>query len=374
MGFYKMDASGHIVDIDMLWLNASLDGKGGVVPDFFGQVADPTLSVIVPPETGLGFFLIADGGGDGSLTGSGPANLALFRDLLADLKLDPTASWQANLDAINAHLRFDAKTGQIEVETDPGVFKPLVGDTYFSQDPTLNSDYRGDLSVTQNAHTVSGVADGLFWIDFEDWPFRGDIHTQDPESSKGGAIVDIGGPPGKGSDLDYNDLLFSINLLYPPGPMTPAEWHPTTQIFSSLAEGLGALAQATYTVSGLTGDGVTLSHAGLSPGWTLTPGNVDAIGNGSYVLTPPGGAATAAAMIAELNKIAIVIPGDPNLVGRTPVNVDFTVTDTHGLSDAASAHLNFSQSGPSPPAPPDVQIHETYVPPPTLVTLHEHFG
>src|SRR5262249_50880338 len=157
-----------------------------------------------------------------------------------------------------------------------------------------------------------------------------------------GAITSIGG-----ADLDYGDLLFSIDILYPDVPIAPAQWHPTTQVFSSLAQGLGALAQATYTVSGLEGDGVTVSHDGLSPGWTLTPGaNVDAFGNGTYTLTPPGGVASAAAMIAELDKIAIQIPGDQGLIGRPPVEVDFAVTDTHGLSDSAAAHINFSHGGP----------------------------
>src|SRR5262249_7608597 len=156
-----------------------------------------------------------------------------------------------------------------------------------SQNPTLNSDYRSDLSVTENAHTVSGISNGLLWVGFEDFPFSGDIHAQ------GKAIASIGG-----ADLDYNDLLFSVNLLYPPPPVTPAFWHPTTQIFNSLAQGLGELAQATFTVSGLTGDGVAVSTPGLSPGWTLTPGaNVDGFGNGTYTLTPAGGAASATAMI-----------------------------------------------------------------------------
>jgi hypothetical protein len=79
-------------------------------------------------------------------------------------------------------------------------------------------------------------------------------------------------------------------------------------------------------------------------------------------------------MIGELNKIEINVPGDPHLVGRPPVNVAFNVVDTHGQSDAAAAQLDFTQTGPSPPAPPDVQIHETFVPPPTVVTLHETFG
>jgi hypothetical protein len=369
-GFYELDASGHITTVDLLWLNASLDAKGNVTPDFFGQVANQSLTVTVPPDTHLGFFLIADGGGDGSLTGAGPANQALFQELFAQLKLDPTASWQANLDAINAHLHFDAATGHIEVETDPGVFQPLVGDTYFSQNPALNSDFRTDLSLTQNAHTVSGVSGGLLWIGFEDFPFRGDIHTQGGTDLNPGPIASIGG-----ADLDYNDLLFSVDLLYPPGPVTPGMWHPTTEIFNSLSQGLGEMAQATFTISGLNGDGVALGHPALSPGWTLTPGaNVDAFGNGTYTLTPPGGASSSTAMIAELNKIEINVPGDPHLVGRPAVNIDFTVVDTHGLSDTAAAHLAFTQTGPSPPAPPDVQIHETFVPPPTVVTLHETFG
>jgi hypothetical protein len=364
VGFYKMDAHGTVTDVDVLWLNARLDGSS-VAPDFFGQVADRTLTVFVPPETQLGFFLIADGGGNGSLTGTGLANLALFKDLLVDLGIDPKQSWQGNLDAINGHLRFDAATGHIEVETDPGTWKQLAGDTFFSHDPTLDSDYRSDLTPTQNSHTVSGVDDGKLVIGFEDLPFIGDVHT-----NKNGAITGIGN-----ADLDYSDVLLKIDILYPDVPIVPAQWHPTTQVFSSLAQGLGALAQASYTVSGLDGDGVTLSHDGLSPGWSLTPGaNVDAFGNGTYTLTPPGGVASAQAMIAELNKIAIQIPGDQGLVGRLPVEVDFAVTDTHGLSDSAAAHLNFSHGGPSPPGPSDVQVHETYVPPPTIVTLHETFG
>jgi hypothetical protein len=272
---------------------------------------------------------------------------------------------QATLDAINAHLRFDPATGRVEVETDPGTFTPLVGDSYFSHDPKLDSDFRNDLTPTQNSHTASGQHDGLFWIGFEDLPFTGTVDTNGD-----GAITNIGG-----ADLDYNDLLFSINILYPPLPITPAQWHPTTEVFNSLSQGLGALAQGTFAVSGLNGDGVTLAPETLSPGWTLTKGaNVDAFGNGTYTLTPPGGVATAAAMIAELNKVTITVPGDPGLVGRPPVTVDFAVTDAMGLTDTAAAHLNFTHTGPSPPAPPDVQIHETFVPPPTLVTLHETFG
>jgi hypothetical protein len=348
----------------VLWLNASLDGKGGVAADFFGQVADQTLTVLVPPETSLGFFLIADGGRAFS------PNLALFKDLLGDLGIDPAASWQANLDAINAHLRFNPVTGRIEVETDPGKFVPLAGDTYFSHDPTLNSDFRDDLTVTQNAHTISGVKDGLLWIGFEDLPFVGDIATQGGSAAQGDAIVRIGS-----NDLDYNDLLFSIDILYPPTPVPPAAWHPTVGIFGSLTQELDVLARATYTVSGLDGDGVALAHDGLSLGWTLTPGaDVDAFGNGTYTLTPPGGIAAVAAMAAELAKIAVLIPGDPGLIGRPPVDVAVTVVDAQGLADSAAAHLGFSQGPPSPLAPSDIAIHETYVPPPTLVTFHETFG
>ncbi len=368
VGFYRLDGAGNFVDIDILWLNASLDGGDApaVAADFFGQVGDRTTSSFVPPESQLGLFMIADGGrSDG---GTGPVNRALLMDLFADLGIDPTAAgYQANVDAINAHLRYNPATLRIEVETDPGIYTPLVGETYFSHDPTLNSDYRSDLSLAQNAHTLSGVEDGLLWIGFEDWPLRGDI-LRNPDD----AIVSIGGGPGRGSDLDYNDLIFSIDILYPEVPITPAVWQPTTTIFSSLSEGLGALALASFVVGGLNGDGVTFTLDGLTAGWVLTPqADVDGYGNGTYILQPPGSSSTASAMIAELNKISIGVPGDEGLLGRPPVTVDFTVVDTLGHSESAQASLAFTQGGPSPPAPPDVQIIETYVPPPAIVTYIE---
>jgi len=370
VGVYKVDGSGHIVDIDILWLNASLTSGDttSVVADFFGQTADRTISVFVPPETGLGMFMIADGGNTDPLAATGAANRTALMDLFADLGIDPTtATYQGNLDLINAHLRFNPATNLVEVETDPGVYTPLRGETYYSHDPTLDTDFRSDLSIGQNAHTASGVSGGLLWIGFEDWPLRGDI-----ERNEADAILNIGGAPGQGADLDYNDLLFSLDILYPPAPIAGSAWSPTTTIFSSLGEGLGALALASFTVGGLDGDGVTVSFNGLSPGWTLTPqSNVDGFGNGTYVLQPPGGRSTSEAMIAELNKIEIGVPGDPSLVGRQPVSVDFAVTDTLGHSETAQANLSFSQTGPSPPAPPDVQIFETYVPPPAITTFIE---
>lgn len=370
VGFYRLDATGTVVDIDILWLNASLTGGDtpSVANDFFGQAADRTISSFVPPETQLGFFLIADAGNTDPASGIGAANRALLMNLFGDLGIDPTSSsYQANVDAINAHLRYNPATHLVEVETDPGIFAPLQGETYFSHDPTLNTDYRSDLSISENAHTLSGVADGLLWIGFEDWPLRGEI-----DRNAGDAIVNIGGPPGLGSDLDYNDLIFSIDIVYPEVPIAPASWQPTTTIFSSLSQGLGSLAFASIVVGGLDGDGVTFALDGLSSGWTLTPqGDVDGFGNGSYLLAPPGGSSTADAMIAELNKITIGVPGDPTLVGRPPVTVDFTVVDTLGHADSAQASLAFTQTGPSPPAPPDVQIFETYVPPPAIVTYVE---
>jgi len=73
------------------------------------------------------------------------------------------------------------------------------------------------------------------------------------------------------------------------------------------------------------------------------------------VLQPPDGPASSAAVVAELAKLSIHVDGTTS-PGHDAVTIDFTATDTTGLSDSTRSTLSFAAGGSAPPAPPEVHV------------------
>jgi hypothetical protein len=361
VGVYQFTADGRIFDVDILWLNTNVaPATGQMLPDFLGQVGDRNTDLFIPPETGFGYFTIADGGGGFN----GALNRTLVNDLFADLNVNPRAnSWAGNLDLINDHLRFDAKSGRIMIETDPGVFKQLRGDAFFSHDPRMNSDYRADLSLLENSHTISGQANGRFWIGFEDFAFRGAA-----KRDANGNLVAI-----SGNNLDYNDLIMSSTIEYPDVMVEPSAWQPLGSLGERFEAASDFVSSVTFAVSGLGTDGVSLAFGQLAHGFTISPLQTDAFGNGNYALNLPSGIASTSAVVDELNKFLIAVDGDDPLGGRSPVTATFALTDIYGTTAMATASLSFTHAANAPPAAGGTSI-DAIAPLVPLVELQSTFG
>jgi hypothetical protein len=152
---------------------------------------------------------------------------------------------------------------------------------------------------------------------------------------------------------------------YTPVEIAPGVWSPLTAIDNSLNNNLGSITQVQFTVAGL-GDGVSLNNfaALLSAGWQLNVSGLDGNGNGTYTLLPPGGTASTAAFVAELSKLQIdVAATTPGAHGDVTIN--FTATDSAGLTDSSTSVMNFADAGTAPPAPPAVDVTAGPLPPPS---------
>lgn len=342
VGVYKFDGTGQITDVDILWLNASLDPRAEaptLLPDLLGKIGDRVATHEVPPDTRLGYFLIANGGGGAA----GETNLALLRDLFTRINVDPrTNDWRENIDLINQHLRFDGESGRVAIETAPGVLAPLAGSAYFSHDPRLNTDFRTDLSLIEASHTISGQAGGRFWIGFEDLPFTGAVSRDED-----GNLRSI-----SGNDLDYNDIVLSAVIDYPPVAV-PTVWQPLGSLGARFDAVSDFITSVDVVVSGLGPDGVALLAGGLGPGVALVARSTDAFGNGHYALTLPGPVASTSAVVDELGHLLIGVSGDPSLSGRSAVSVTFNLTDIYGTTAAATASLTFPETPAGPPSQPE---------------------
>jgi hypothetical protein len=335
VGVYQFTADGRITDVDILWLNASMiPGTTRLLPDFLGQFGERNTDLLIPPETSFGYFTIADGGGGFN----GVVNQALVLDLFADLRINPrTFGWADNIDIINQHIRFDPEARRIEIEVDPGVFRNLSGDTFFSHDPRLNTDFRLDLSRLENAHTITGQADGEFWIGFEDTPFRGAALRNGDGSLR--ALI--------GNDLDYNDIVLSSVIDYPEVAV-PAAFQPLGSLGKRFEAASDFVTSAVFSVSGLGPDGVGLALGRLAPGFALTAVQVDRFGNGAYALKLPGPVASTSAVVDELNKVLIAVSQETPQGGRSAVSTSFALTDIYGATAVATSSLSFAAETDSP--------------------------
>lgn len=370
-GYYTYDGGGNITGIQILWLNSAPDG-GHTEADLYGKTGSLSESFHVDSPTNLGFFLLSDGGGDGTYTPFGAANKAVFDALFTALGFDPNGagSSDAIVEQINAHLRFDPMSGTIQVDVDGNPnngatgWTSLEGFAYFSHDSGLNTD-AGQSNLTGDAasHTVSGTSAGTMIVGFEDLPFVGTANDPTAPTSftpgpgyPGGVI-----PP----DFDYNDTIFDVAVTYQPVEIAPGVWSPLTAIDNSLNNGIGSITQVEFTVAGL-GGGVTINDLAsvLSAGWTLNHGPLDADGNGTYTLLPPGTTASSAAFVSELAKLEIDVSASTS-TAHPNVTIDFTATDSNGLTDTSHSVLDFGNAGNAPPAPPEVHVDAGPIPPPS---------
>jgi len=235
---------------------------------------------------------------------------------------------------------------------------------YFSHDANLNTD-AGMSNLTGDAasHTISGVDNGTLIVGFEDLPFVG---TANSATAPTGFTPDVaaGYPPGVvPPDFDYDDTLLAVSVTYTPVEIAPGVWSPLTAIDNSLNNGAGSVTGVQFTVAGL-GDGVSLNNfaALLSAGWSVTNSGLDANGNGTYSLHGPGGTASSAAFVAELAKLQIDV-SENTPTSHQNVTIDFTATDSVGLTDTSHSVLNFSNAGTAPPAPPEVHVDAGAIPP-----------
>lgn len=368
-GYYTYDDGGNITGVKILWLNSAPDGAT-TEADLYGKTGDLTESFSVAGNTNLGFFLIADGGGDGSYTQFGVENKALFDQLFAALGVDPTALGSSDeiVGYLNDHLRYDSATKSIQIDVDGDAsngetgWTSLSGFDYYSHDTSLNADAgQSNLVGDAEAHTVSGQNAGSVIVGFEDLPFIG---TADSPTAPTSFVPGAGYPDGViPPDFDYNDAILGVSVRYLPVEIEPGVWSPLTAIDNSLNGGLGDIAQVAFVAAGL-GDGVSLSLSSpLTAGWTLDQ-VVDGNGNGSYTLLPPGGSASSAAFVSELAKLQIDVSASTP-IDHVDVTLNFTATDTNGTTDSSTSVLDFTDAGVSPPAPAEVVIDAGSLPLPS---------
>ncbi|WP_119303159.1 DUF4114 domain-containing protein [Dongia deserti] len=215
VGVYQFDDNGNIIpgSVKFVWLDAtaSTENKIGapLVKDFLGYSQPGTVSLGTLPEgTHVGFFTIANGASDNG-------NKALLASAATG-----AANQAAAMDAIASQLsiKIDANgNGHVYVGN-----SQLSGDTYFTHDKSLNTDFTGGNDIN---HAIAGVSDklpGQLLIGFEDL--------------KGGG------------DQDYNDLVFSVGMgTYNINKMTQQSVQPTVD-FSDV-DG-STLAQAVIQTSG----------------------------------------------------------------------------------------------------------------------------
>jgi hypothetical protein len=224
VGAYRLDDSGNIIpgSVGFIWLDASAnaDNKLGapLIKDFLGFSQAGTVSLgTIPEGTHLGFFTIANGAAD---TG----NKALLTSAAAG-----ATSQTAAMDAIASQLSItiDANgNGRVQIGD-----SQLNGDTYFTHNKALNTDFTGSNDIGHVVAGVSGNMPGQLLIGFEDL--------------KGGG------------DRDYEDVVFSVAMgTYNVNKLTHAAVQPNVD-FSDV-DG-STLTQAVIQTSGfLAGDALNV--------------------------------------------------------------------------------------------------------------------
>jgi hypothetical protein len=238
VGVYQFDANGKIVpgSVQFVWLDATANKEGqlgaSLVKDFLGFAQAGTVSLgTMDAGTRLGFFTIADGASNSS-------NQSILKALAG------SSGSQANaMAAINTQLSIvvDANgNGRVYAGS-----KQLSGDTYFTHDKSLNTDFGAGKDIEHSLSGISATADGQLIVGFED----------------------LNG----GGDRDYEDVVFSVSMgAYNVNKLTQNVVQPSVDFADIDSD---ALSQAVIHSSGFQpGDAlnvppsslfdVTVSHSG----------------------------------------------------------------------------------------------------------------
>jgi hypothetical protein len=229
VGTYQYDNAGNIIagSVKFVWLDASATNEGkigsGMVNDFLGFAQANTVSLgTMAPGTHVGFFTISNG-----------ANFADNKMLLTGAA-GGAATQAAAMAAI---------AGQLSIKTDANgnahVFvgnSQMSGDTFFSHDKSLNTDFNAGSDIDHMASGVSSKLDHQLVI----------------------GVEDLNG----GGDRDYNDVVFSVNLgSYNVEKTTQSITQPSVD-FSDVDS--NSLSQVVIHTSGFqAGDSLTIPGSGL---------------------------------------------------------------------------------------------------------------
>jgi VCBS repeat-containing protein len=179
VGTYQYDDVGNIIpgSVKFVWLDASATNEGkigsGMVNDFLGFAQANTVSLgTMAAGTHVGFFTISNG-----------ASFADNKTLLTGAA-GGAATQAAAMAAI---------ASQLSIKTDANgnahVFvgnSQMSGDTFFTHDKSLNTDFKPGSDIDHMASGVSSKLDHQLII----------------------GVEDLNG----GGDRDYNDVVFSVNL------------------------------------------------------------------------------------------------------------------------------------------------------------------
>lgn len=184
LGWYTFDAAGNIdpTSVRFIWTDTTAAAPaifpGLAAPDFLGNSQPSTVALgALPAGSRIGFFLISDGA-------SNAANLAAIQAAAGNFA---GQDYQADIAKINAATSFAIDASGNGVISVGGV--ALAGATYFSHRSSLNSDLSAPNDI---GHTLAGLfldgglPDGKLYVGFEDFP--------------------------GGGDLDYNDVVFRVDL------------------------------------------------------------------------------------------------------------------------------------------------------------------
>lgn len=244
VGVYQFDDAGQIVpgSVKFIWLDATAVKNGqlgsSLVQDFLGFTQATTMSLgTIAAGTHLGFFTIADGAGKS-------ANQTILKDLAGNAPLQADA-----MAAINGQLSI-----VVDANGNGHVYaggKQLAGDTYFTHDKSLNTDFNSGKDIQ---HALSGTADGQLIVGFED----------------------LNG----GGDRDYEDVVFSVGMgTYNVNKLTQSVVQPSVAFADIDGDSLGQ---------------AVIHTSGFQPGDTLNvpPSNLFDVGivqNGNdYIITIAG--------------------------------------------------------------------------------------
>ncbi|HJR22239.1 MAG TPA: cadherin domain-containing protein, partial [Dongiaceae bacterium] len=302
VGVYQFDDSGNIIPgtVEFVWLDttASKENTMGASlgKDFLGYSQSSTVSLGTMAEgTHLGFFTIANGAGDG-------ANKTLLTSAAAG-----AGSQAAAMDAIAGELsiKIDGSgNGHVYVGD-----SQLNGETFFTHDKSLNTDFNGGSDI---AHAVAGVSSklpGQLLIGFEDL--------------KGGG------------DQDYNDLVISVGMgTYNVNKMTQSAVQPTVD-FSDV-DG-NALSKAVIQTSGFqAGDALNVPPS-ADFNVTINQSGAD------YTITIVG--KTGSESLDQYEDFANAIYFSTSSKTEGDRHIDYSVTDSGGLtSNVSSADVGVANS------------------------------
>jgi VCBS repeat-containing protein len=293
VGTYQYDSNGNIIagSVKFVWLDATANSEGvlggGMIKDFLGYNQSNTVSLgTMPAGTSIGFFAISNGANDGT-------NKTLLTNAAAG-----AANQTAAMNAIAGQLsiKVDANgNGKVYVGN-----SALNGETFFTHDKALNTDFNGNADID---HFASGVNASL--------PHQLVI-----------GVEDLGG----GGDKDFNDVVFSVDLgTYNVNKLTQSFVQPTVD-FSDVDS--ATLSKAVIHTSGFqAGDTLNVPSSGS---FTVTVDH----GTADYTITIVG--KTGNETVDQYEAFANSIYFSTSSKAEGERHIDYTVTDSGGLSSTVS--------------------------------------